>query len=102
MTRKKRDGPLPLVARIRRCHGRHRAYVKASQSAISRVGSQRSQALRRAVPRAPLEAPPGSGTPLCMSDLSAFLAGSCESFQAFAERLRTVARSDATVLLEGE
>jgi DNA-binding NtrC family response regulator len=37
-----------------------------------------------------------------MSDLSAFLAGSCESFQAFAERLRTVARSDATVLLEGE
>jgi two-component system response regulator HydG len=37
-----------------------------------------------------------------MSDLSAFLTGSCETFRTFADEVRTVARSDATVLLEGE
>lgn len=37
-----------------------------------------------------------------MSDLSAYLIGSCETFRAFVETLRTVAQSDAGVLLQGE
>ena len=37
-----------------------------------------------------------------MTDLSAYLTGSCEAFRAFAERLAQAAGSDATVLLQGE
>jgi DNA-binding NtrC family response regulator len=37
-----------------------------------------------------------------MVDVSAFLVGRCEVFQAFAERLTRVASSDATLLITGE
>lgn len=45
--------------------------------------------------------PPGAGAG-AMTDLSAYLTGSCEAFRAFAERLAQAAASEATVLLQGE